>query len=324
MGILVFVIPILALAQSDGSVRPDSATGESPENAVATSSIAAPVVTPATTTGTPRSATTTRPAPIAPVATPTPVTPTSSTATTTSESLPSADGADVTLLFVVAGLGALGILGAFFLLRGNQKREEEGERTCDSIKELLEEKKRELEASIREWPEEKLKQLATQALLDEGKRNPALAPLVAAGEKAQERIEKLRETIALLETRFDLCMLSVSAPGAAEYEGTLIENSLVDPIVLEHVRVIRAYAQGAWSVKDVAVSERQIEKLGEHLSDGPWHMRFRKKDTNAGIIVFRGHRFPISYADRSTWQEAIAYGRALGIPEELLDFERAL
>ncbi len=206
----------------------------------------------------------------------------------------------------------------------SDKKEKGDESKCDDIREMIEQKKRELEETIRAWPEEKLKSLATDAALAEASSDPAAKALIETAQRAHKKITTLKDAIELLQTRFDLCMLSVHMPGTGEYEGTLIENSLVDAAVLEHVQVTKAYAQGAWSVKDVAVSEKQIEKLSEHLSEGPWHMRFKKKGTDTGFIVFRHRRFPITYADRSTWQEAITHGRALGISEDLLDFNREL
>lgn len=218
---------------------------------------------------------------------------------------------------------ALGAFGLTFLVRGNQKKTGD-ERKCDNIKELLEQKKKELEEMIKAWPEEKLKVLAMDAALTQAKKDPAARVSIEAGQRAHKEITSLKKTIEMLQSRFDLCMLSIHVPGTGEYEGTLAENSLVDAAVLEHIRVTGTHVHDAMSVKKVSVSEKQIEKLERQLVDGPWHMRFQRNGTDEGLIVFKDKRFPISFFDSTTWRAAAAHGRALGIREELLDFSKAL
>lgn len=232
------------------------------------------------------------------------------------------DGANLLISGALATL-LCGGLAVLFFIRGNAKNADTNVGKCDTVHELLEQKRRELEMMMKEWPEEKLKSLATEALLTEAKKDPRIGARIAAGQKAHQEITSLQKKIAVLQSRFDLCMLSLHMPGAREYEGALIESSLVDTAVLEHVHIVEKRPRGTMQITHVEVSEKQIEKLGDQMNDGPWHMRFKKRGTETGYIVFKERRFPIDYANESSWHEARAYGTSLGIPKGDLEFARA-
>ncbi len=327
--ILFLALPLMAFGQSDGSARPDALSVEPQESEAATSSALAPMPATTTPSSTPpappsEAVVSEAPRPTPPLLESTPTV--SETATATVEMLHAEPAEEKTpmLWWGAAALALLGLAGAALFARGGQKNEKAGEEKCGSIKELLETKKRELEEMLKEWPEEKLKKQATQTLLDQARKDPQFAPLIAAGEKARERIGSLQKTIALLETRFDLCMLSLPPLDANMYEGSLIENSLSDRTVLEHLKITHTYQKGEYSHKSIAVSEKHIEKLQHAMVPGPWHMRFRKKDSDTGFVVFKDRRFTINYADEASWAEAKNYGIAQGIPSDDLIFSNPL
>lgn len=111
-----------------------------------------------------------------------------------------------------------------------------------------------------------------------------------------------------------------------KYKGVVIRESLVDPSVLDMVAVlsIRTEANqdnpaGTWHCYTVQVSLEEIEKLQSSLKrKGGWYMHFWKNRDM--IVVFRDKLFRIDYEDKSTWKDAVEYGRSVGIPDEQLDF----
>ena len=50
-----------------------------------------------------------------------------------------------------------------------------------------------------------------------------------------------------------------------------------------------------------------------------WYMHFWKGSDI--IVAFRDRRYKMNVDDRSTWNDAVAYGFSQGIPVEQLDFE---
>src|SRR3989442_15986310 len=47
---------------------------------------------------------------------------------------------------------------------------------------------------------------------------------------------------------------------------------------------------------------------------------FGKTKKKKLVAVFRGKKFEFKSRDKSTWNEAVEYGKSVGIPEEQLDF----
>ncbi len=104
------------------------------------------------------------------------------------------------------------------------------------------------------------------------------------------------------------------------YKGTIVENSLVDKNVLNKVEIIKTWKDEDWVLHDVLVKEAQLEELGKSLSDGPWYMNFWIPDGDDMKVVYKNKIFDLKMSDKSTWVEAMEYGRSIGIPEEQLDF----
>ena len=110
------------------------------------------------------------------------------------------------------------------------------------------------------------------------------------------------------------------------YKGIIIKESLVDPTILEGIKVISTRTEvdqddpnNIWHFNNVEVSRDDIENLQTHLKrEGGWYMHFwRGQDV---MVVFRDKLFEIKYDDKSTWKDAVEYGRSIGIPAEQLDF----
>lgn len=101
--------------------------------------------------------------------------------------------------------------------------------------------------------------------------------------------------------------------------GTIIENSLVDTSIVSKLTITRTWYDDDWLLHDVLVDEAVAEGLGIYLKDGPWYMHFYAGDSV--LVVFKDRIFHIRHSQKETWNEALAYGRTLGIPEEQLDFQ---
>lgn len=229
------------------------------------------------------------------------------------------------MLISAAVLSILGVLGFQFAQKNVPKKQDQNQsrndNKCDNIKELLDQKKKELEDMVRGWPEEKLKAMAQEKVLEKFEKDEDFKTVLDATESIKNKYDRLTSTIELLQKRFDLCMLSLPSKGPAAYQGTIIENSLTDKAILESIKVIKHYEAGDWSLHDVAVNEDQIKKLGEYLADGPWYMHFWQPKKDDVIVVFKDKTFIIKHSNKDTWNEAIAYGKSKGIPEDQMTFE---
>lgn len=104
------------------------------------------------------------------------------------------------------------------------------------------------------------------------------------------------------------------------YRGVIVLESLRDPTIVDGLPVVaREHDEpSGWHLVTVELTAAQAEALAAELQDGPWYIHFwHGQDV---IVVFKDAVFRLRHDDRSTWSPAIKHGRALGIPEEQLDF----
>src|ERR1041385_4364477 len=104
------------------------------------------------------------------------------------------------------------------------------------------------------------------------------------------------------------------------FKGTIIENSLNDRSILEKLQIQKTYQSGSWILHDVFVDEHQIPELSTNLADGPWYIHVWEPGKDDVKVVFKNKVFDITFSDKASWIDAIAYGKSLGIPDEQLDF----
>jgi hypothetical protein len=102
--------------------------------------------------------------------------------------------------------------------------------------------------------------------------------------------------------------------------GTVVENSLSDPSLLSSFRILNTWKEGDWTLHSISLSEEQAQVIGSQLVPGPWYVHFWNPDTDAMLVIFRGHTFHCSRTDESSWDDARAFGKSIHIPEEQLDF----
>ena len=104
------------------------------------------------------------------------------------------------------------------------------------------------------------------------------------------------------------------------FKGTIIENSLSDKSILKKLKIENTSNAGDWTLDDVLLNKNKIPELSKYLADGPWYIHLWQPGKDEVKIVFKNKIFTIQHSDKSTWENAITYGKALGIPEEQLDF----
>lgn len=134
-------------------------------------------------------------------------------------------------------------IGIYVYLRGKKQDTKEGEGRCDSLQAILEAKKRELEEHLRTWPEEKLKEMAVDAVAGSLEKNTTLAPAVQAARTAKERYEQLQKAVQLLESEFTLCKISLPPTPNPDLE----------------VRESKIEGKGVFALRDFRKGERVVE-----------------------------------------------------------------
>jgi hypothetical protein len=118
------------------------------------------------------------------------------------------------------------------------------------------------------------------------------------------------------------------------YKGVTIEESLEDKSVLKDVKILSTKVEPVtekhktpwikqWTLHTVEVSESEAEVIAERISkalegEHNWYADFKNDTTH--FIIFRGKVFKINRKSKRQYDEAKAYGIALGIPEYQVDF----
>jgi len=109
-----------------------------------------------------------------------------------------------------------------------------------------------------------------------------------------------------------------------KYKGTIIQESLIDDRQLNDFEIIgfkvtnEDKPEERWHLFTVMAFEENIEKLSSNLKPEKWYAHFWSGDDV--IAIFPNKTFNFKNSDKSTWKEAVDYGKSLGIPEEQLDF----
>ncbi len=99
------------------------------------------------------------------------------------------------------------------------------------------------------------------------------------------------------------------------YRGTVVKESLKDPTILKGMMVMGHKIVGSpgdsWDLVSVSASLAEVAKLKYYINDGPWYAHFWNDEEL--IVVFKDKVF-------TNVNEAVEYGRSIGIPLEQLDF----
>jgi hypothetical protein len=104
------------------------------------------------------------------------------------------------------------------------------------------------------------------------------------------------------------------------YKGTIIDNSLSNKEILKKVRINKTWQDGDWTLHSIFLDEDQIAELASALDNGSWYIHIWKQGEDDVKVIYRDKIFDIKFSDKSTWLDAVKYGKSLGIPEAQLDF----
>lgn len=104
------------------------------------------------------------------------------------------------------------------------------------------------------------------------------------------------------------------------WHGILVDQAFEEEF-LSSLKVIGKKKSSDWTLLKIELHENDVEKfvevIQENMKDG-FYSHLYSKDSNL-IIIFKKRTFTIK-SEKSTWNEAIEYGKSIGIPEEQLDF----
>lgn len=113
------------------------------------------------------------------------------------------------------------------------------------------------------------------------------------------------------------------------WKGCFISESLVDPTILNnyHCSKIRITGadlpiddkgtKGRWHMYWIEVDVDSFHTFEQNMKYN-WYGHFWKGNNIKAI--FENRIFDLEKEDKTTWTEAIEYGKTQGIPEEQLDF----
>ncbi len=307
VGLVFPLFPLFAFAQ-DGSAglpaeTPPSATTEP----VATpSAVAEPTLRPTGSEASLPAATTATPRAVVPQ--PTPPAPTLSQAQNTSPTENTSSNLILWAVFVALAILPFGYLAAQSLKNKKTKEDKKDGSQCFDIKKLLDKKLKEL-TDLRGRLESKAQGVAREKVRESVRGTPTgeMLALVEKAEKEYGRLKKLYEE----------CIVEF---GGHIFKGTIIENSLKDKGALDKVKIEKTYQSGDWVLYDVFVNGDQIPELSRSLADGPWYIHLWEPGKDDVKVIFKDKIFNIKFSDKSTWVDALAYGKSIGIPDEQLDF----
>lgn len=103
-------------------------------------------------------------------------------------------------------------------------------------------------------------------------------------------------------------------------KGTIIENSLANKDILKTIHIDKTWQAGTWILHSIQIDESSIKELSESLNDEPWYIHLWEQGKDKVTVIFKNKIFILSFSDKSTWTDAVNYGKSLGIPAEQLDF----
>ena len=105
----------------------------------------------------------------------------------------------------------------------------------------------------------------------------------------------------------------------SQFKGIVVEESLDSPLLVNKLHVVKVEVSlnPMWHTYTVNISRDEIHQLSKHLKP-KWYAHFWKG--NEVLAIFKDKFFEFKHDDKSTWKEAVEYGRSQGVPEAQLDF----
>ncbi len=119
------------------------------------------------------------------------------------------------------------------------------------------------------------------------------------------------------------------------FKGTIIEESLSDPSVLEEVKILSTKVEkvtpehhtphlSKWTLHTVEISPRDADKVADDIrqaldtSHGHWYADFKNETTH--YIIYSDKVFKADRKSARDYEVAKRFGISLGIPDYQVDF----
>ena len=108
------------------------------------------------------------------------------------------------------------------------------------------------------------------------------------------------------------------------YHAIIVEQSLKNKDILNNLDIIGTKNDSGWTMYKVAIKDDDVDNLvntiQSNMEDNQgWYTHLYNEDGTSLVVIYKDKAFYMS-SDPKTWDEAVAYGKDLNIPEEQLDF----
>ncbi|MDP3793003.1 MAG: hypothetical protein Q8Q89_04745 [bacterium] len=285
-----FTLPTLVLAQSGGTVPTE--TPVSTTVAPAAGAVLAPRVTP-TLTLTPTASPLPTPLPSAPsggggpTLLPSPIFSPSVSISPIPTPADTSEAAGNSVVGIIAFIGSVLAVAGLAVYKAKTNKKNSDNDRCGNIKELLEQKKKELEEMIKNWPDEKLKSMAQDKVLGGLKKDEDVKKVIDTAENLKQKHDKLKEAIEMLQKKYDLCMLSLPSVGSGIRLSYLMGADMIQDKELEDlgIKIEDKTPDGDRMIK---ISDKELAKYIEliklKLANGFWNEIIGGKDI---IFIFK-------------------------------------
>jgi len=114
------------------------------------------------------------------------------------------------------------------------------------------------------------------------------------------------------------------------FKGIIISESLNEPSLINQFKIYKAEIskeeesipnenrKARWHLYWAKASMKQIKQLSKEIKQGGYtHFWNSKKEVK---VIFKDKIFKLQFDNKSSWKDAVEYGKSIGIPEYQLDF----
>jgi hypothetical protein len=107
-----------------------------------------------------------------------------------------------------------------------------------------------------------------------------------------------------------------------DYHGILVKEGLKDESILKEMKILGKKIGKNWMLLKISVDESKIKRVVQDIQKN------LKANPNFYAHFYRNHELIVVFPqkifyikpDKSTWKEAVEFGKSVGIPEKQLDF----
>ena len=102
------------------------------------------------------------------------------------------------------------------------------------------------------------------------------------------------------------------------YTGVIVQQSLLDSSLIGKFKVLKTWSEGDWVLHKVQIEYEKISDIQKSLAPGPWYIHFWSGNNDDIIVIYKNAVFTIKASDKSTWDEAVSFGKSINTPSEQL------